>query len=227
MSSTAEVVEGHLEQDLVLEEGLSRDVINLRRASRWLININGWDTTEEAVVSALRRYDPPPGGPSIVDARDALEAAELGTQTGLALVVTPRVEEAQRHLRKVWASLSGEPVLGLFPSQPSVRYLVEESVLQDLETASRRGYVTETIHPLFQASLRLPEGGAVKSLAYAIFLNTLGHRDVEVLESFSSGPDCTVLVREEDELEVHRALAELTGAEVEEKSPGGYDTEVV
>lgn len=202
----------------MLEEGLSRDVVNLRRASRWLIDINGWDTTEEAVVSALRRYEAPPGGPSIEDARACLEVAELGTTSGLALVVSPRIAEAQQYLRQIWASLPGEQVLGLFPSQASVRYLVDEEALQDLDSAARRGYVSETIHPVFQATLQLPEDGPVRSLAYSVFLNTLGHRGVEVLESFTSGPECTALVSGGDALEVHSALAELAGGQTEHLS---------
>lgn len=54
-----ELVWRHLEDDVVVRRALARGILSLRRGARELIETNGWDVTEDAVVSALRRW---PGG---------------------------------------------------------------------------------------------------------------------------------------------------------------------
>lgn len=42
-----------------MEAAWARGYLSLRRAARWLRDRYGWEATEEGVVSAIRRYDPP------------------------------------------------------------------------------------------------------------------------------------------------------------------------
>lgn len=61
----AKEVDVALGQDPVAREALQRGIVNLRALSRWLIRTRGWNASEEAVLSALRRRKPQNGLPTL------------------------------------------------------------------------------------------------------------------------------------------------------------------
>jgi tetratricopeptide (TPR) repeat protein len=85
MPPTSHKVADVVATDLRLRPALALDVLNLRRAARWLIDHHDWTATEDAVVSALRRHRPGPATPTSPRATDASpEAASEPAATGQA-----------------------------------------------------------------------------------------------------------------------------------------------
>lgn len=178
----------------MLEEALSRGVLSLRRAARWMIDAKGWDATEEAVVSALRRYEPDLNGPNVVDAHAHLANARVNIRSGLALATFPRVRELQSRLPSFWWKVDGEDVIGLMSKPTTVHFLLDEDTVDVLRETLGPGGLEEINHPVSEVRISLPEASHLAPLSTAVILDVFGHREVEVLDIIGCQPDISVMV---------------------------------
>lgn len=194
MTSTAEQVNRHLEGDVVMNEALARGVLNLRRAARWLIESRGWDTSEEAVVSALRRYEAPTGRPGIEEAHRLLSQASVNVRSGLALATMPRVRELQQRLPSFWWKVDGEDILGLLCRPTSIHFVLEDETLEQLKEALGPGALEDLNHPVSEIRFTLPEDGWGAPISAAVVLNVFGHRGLDVLDVFGADPEISLMV---------------------------------
>lgn len=210
MTTTVEAVERYLETDLVLHEALARGYLNIRRAARWLIETQGWDTTEEAVVSALRRYDPDPVS-DLEAVLALLEQADVSGRTGLALLEIPRTQARLEQLSQLLEGLDSKEAYGLFPERKRITVLLEEAHLD----AARQALGDEAIQAtgMVRLDLGFPREEAAVSSAIAVALNVLGHRGVHVEALFASSPGCSFLVSDQQAAIARRLLNDLARGE--------------
>lgn len=192
MSTTVDAVKSYLERDIVLHEGLVRGILSFRRTARWLLEKEGWDASEEAVVSALRRYEPP----ALVDfeeARQNLAGAKLEAETGLVILTLPHIEEIVDRIPRAWSQLETEDTFAVLPGRKALRIVTEDDVLDSLLDVleTDRSEFTTRVSAL---RLRLPRGGPEAMVATAIAVHVLGFRGKDVLGMFTSDSECTLLV---------------------------------
>lgn len=207
MSTTVDAVRSYLERDLVLHEGLVRGVLSFRQTARWLIDKEGWDASEEAVVSALRRYDPP----ELVDFEEArlnLAGAVLEAETGLVILTLPHIEEIVDRIPEAWRRLATEDTFAVLPGRKKLRIVTEDDeigvLLEDFDT--QRSECKTRIAAL---RLRLPRDGPEAMVATAIAIHALGFRGKDVLGVFTGESECTLLVPAEQFSEAYDALSSI------------------
>lgn len=209
MATTVEAVNYHLETDPAVADALRRGLINLRRTARWMIDEYGWPATEEAVVSALRRYRDERLGPVVWSTRPLLYNAGVELRDGLALVTVPRVPEVYRNVFNAWLDSGGTGPLGVLPGKTRTRLLVEEREVDGISAALGPGVIRETLAPVALIRLVLhcdQERGSLVGLV----LNALAHHGVEIVEIVSCDPEWLVLVHDKQILEAHRVISALT-----------------
>lgn len=206
MPSTTEQVTRHIEGDFVIRDALSREVLNLRRASRWIIEHNDWEATEEAVVSALRRYTPPRTFATIEDGYRVLRDANVGLETGLALVETPARGVADERVEKVYREMCAIPVRGKFPGKKVVTYLVEETAVSALRARCRKDDLIEVNRPISRVHISLPMEEPATSMALTIILQSFGHRGIPFLQFYNSAEEYSFLIRGDDALKAYDGL---------------------
>lgn len=194
MTSTAKRVTQHLSGDLILEEALERGVLNLRRTARWLLETRGWETTEEAIVSALRRYETDACRPNVHEAHRHLAQARVNIEPGLALATYPRVRELQRRLPSFWWKVDGEDVLGLMSKPALVHFLLDKDTVDTLQETLGKGELHSLHHPVSEVRISLPEEPRLAPLSAAAMLNVFGHHEVDVLDILGCQPDISLLV---------------------------------
>lgn len=193
MPSTVERVERYLEGDLIIERALDRGVLSLRRASRWLIEHNEWETTEEAVVSALRRHEPTNSRAGVEDGYELLRGTRTGLRTDLALVTTRRDDGVQERIKQALDRHPARDTHGVMAGTRTVSYVVEDTVAADL--AKRCADQIEGIEqPLSRLLVHLPADDPAAPVALGILLNTLSHRGVQVHAVSSSDSEYALLV---------------------------------
>lgn len=186
MTTVSQLVEQHLERDLVLNEALARGFLSVRKAARRLIEERGWDVTEEAVVSAIRRYDPPPSA-DLENAFHLLGQARRTAETGLAVVEMPRTREYVTQIPVVLDVVPSERMVGFVPHDDVVSLIVDDRNLPDaLEALS---FDRERIEPrggLGKIELTFPDRSPLNCAAIAVVLYHLSHQGVEVTNVYRS-----------------------------------------
>lgn len=186
MPSTAALVENYLEGDLIIERALDRGILNLRRGARWLIEHNGWDATEEAVVSALRRYSPRRVHAAIDEGYDLLRGARTGLGTGLGLVTVPRTGGVRDRVEAILERQGEGGPIGVLPGSDTVSFLTTRGEAQDIE-ALHGEEAKKVVYPVSKISISVPQGDPAGGMALSILLQTFSYRDIPLLEVSSSG----------------------------------------
>lgn len=208
MPTTVDAVKEYLERDIVLHEGLTRGVLNYRRTARWLIEKEGWETTEEAVVSALRRYKPP----HLVDfndAREQLEGAVIEAETGLVIITLPHIEEIVDRLPNAWAILETEQMFAVLPGRKHLRIITEEKRLPEIQNMLK----TEKQDHLRRVAclrVRLPEDGPSAMISVSTLIHALAYRDKHVLGVFTCGPESVLMIPSNQFSSAYRLASQLT-----------------
>lgn len=209
MPSTAQRVARYLDEDLAMKEVLARGILNLRRAARWLIDKEGWDASEEAVVSALRRFAGSSDAEILDEAREALAAADVGLRSRYARLTVPRGPRLHRRVREAHRALGADDTLALLPGQTRVRVLVDgddpERVAEKLEASKGEP------GPVAAVLLSFPEGGPASHLGTAIVLNTLVQQGIRVLEVFTCEPEVAIVVDQAHARAAFEAVGQMAG----------------
>lgn len=210
MPSTTERVHNYLEKDPTLQDGLARGVLSLRQTARWLLTETGWDATEEAVVSALRRHTANPDALTLAMGRQLLSKAHVNVRSGLALVTLPRELESYEGLRDLWSKLEIEDMVGALPGDTRIRFLLEERCLDTAIRTLGPACLGDSTRPVSGIRLFFPDAERGTTPAMSIVLHALGQHGVEVLDVFSCDPECSMLVPGSQEVLAHEVVWALT-----------------
>lgn len=212
MPSTAEEVAEHLAQDPILEEVLARGILNLRRASRWMIEQEGWDASEEAVVSALRRFTTSDRGNHLRASREALRGAETGVRTNLALqdLGTGRLPDPATEVLQDVLDAAGK--VTLLSGQRGARVLMEHPTSHATPERAQGFQRRTAIKGVAAVRVSFPEPGPGANGAAAIIANALAQGGVRVLESFSCAPEFYYVVVRDQAVQAYEIVTKLVGA---------------
>lgn len=209
MTTVSQLVEQHLERDLVLNEALARGFLSVRKAARRLIEERGWDVSEEAVVSALRRYEPAPCA-DLENAFHLLGEARRTAETGLAFIEVPRAREYISQIPVLLDVLSAERTAGFVPHDDVLTILVDDRDLPEvLEALS---FDRQKIHVrgrLGKVELTFPDRSPLNCAAIAVVLYHLGHHEIDVTNVYRSRRIFSVFVDEAQFADAFELVKEL------------------
>lgn len=208
MVTTVELVEKHLENDLVLSEALARGVLNIRRAARQLIDEREWDVTEEAVVSALRRYDP---GPNVDLANVFLLLSETRKtgETGLAMITVPRVREYVSKMAQIAKAIGSDDKLGFIPDDKQLMVLVDDSNASTVLDILPPDKEYEQHRDVGKVELRFPEVNPLNGAAVGVVLHHFGLRGIRILSVCCNFPACSIYVKDREFADAYELAREL------------------
>lgn len=209
MGTAVDAVESYLQTDLVVQEALARGFLSVRKAARWMIETQGWDVSEEAVVSALRRYkvEEPV---DIETAVHILEGSTLTARTGLAVLSMPRTREHRRMAVHIAGALQPEQSLSFIPEQKRLTLVLDEAAADEALSVIGEDPRVRVERQVAQVRLRFPDAGPGASTALAVLVNTFGHRGVDLLGLYGMLPSCTLLMPHRQVALARRVADDLT-----------------
>lgn len=216
MTTTVEAVHSHMAIDPLLADSLARGFISLRRTARKLIDLYDWDTSEEAVVSALRRYREANQRSPMHEAQRRLTEMKVDVRGSLALVSLPRILEVQERLLEAWNHAGPDQVLGVFPARRGTQVLLEADHLSAFTGHLDPRWIERIESPVSAIRLTLPGAQALNILMIA--LTALGHHQIDVIDLSTSPPEYSILVEADNAPDAYRVMMQLTDGPA---APGG------
>jgi hypothetical protein len=174
-----------------------------------MIEENGWDVTEDAVVSALRRYNDRNPQQPFARPRRSLEEGRVELKTGLALLEVPRTHDIQQDALKAWKAADIRDTLGVLPSRTTLKILIEESSLSGFRTKIGRGRVEEVTSPVSLLEVKF-DGRSPPPAVVVLLVSALVHHEVEIIEVMSCEPSFCMAVPAADGRRAFDVLSELT-----------------
>lgn len=218
-------VHTYLDGEIAAREMLAHDVLNYRAFARHLIETQGWDVTEEAVVSALRRYPREPTSSPFSGARDLLKGSHIGTRANIWSLEFASKARVRDSLPRLFELVDPErnELLRIVEGDRAVKVVVsDEKVDAVLDTLSGCNLIHK-IGNLVEYSISTPEEVRMTHGVLALLLATLAVNEINIRESVSGAGELLILVHDDESLKTYQVLKGLCSppelSEDDEESP--------
>lgn len=211
MEPISKLVASYLDRDGVIQEGIRRNIVNNRALARWIIEKSGADLSEEAVLSAIRRYSAKSGGSVHDQANRLLPHASLSLRSKVTLLVLEKTPVTRKRLSSVFNKIdySQGEALWVIQSEKAIKLLIDAKNQHEIMKTLGENLVLETVENLTEIDVSVPRESITTPGVLASVLNELAFRQINVVEVVSGLPEILIFVHEDDGLEAYRALSHI------------------
>jgi len=211
MKSVVEEVWKTIDNNPCIKNSLSSGLINVRSLAKYIIKEKKMDTTLDAVISAIRRYEP--GCYTDIFSRSSkiLSEATISTKSRLANIALVKDAEVQNLLPRLFSVVQYNrgDVLRIIQADESMKILVDEKNLKKVKALFPEKEVIKIDKDLAEINMHLhPEAVNTPGIA-SIITNELAMNDINIMEIISCVPELLFFVNEKDILKAHQVLYRL------------------
>lgn len=213
MANVRRQVERIIESDPVIKKGLQRRIINSRALARYILRVDGVDSTQDGILGIIRRY------PLDIEIeplhRQMFKDCEIVTRYGMANMAVENSPGIMRSIAEFAASIRttrGEN-LRVSVGLTSIRVIAEQKTLDIFRQTLRPGEIVRYKNNLAEISLlfnpKSEDVKGIKGIAAKITAQLVSH-DVDLAGMFSFGfPEEVVMVAEEEAPRALQAIQQL------------------
>ncbi len=212
MKNTVGIVWRFLDSSPCVKRDLSRGIINSRALAKYILKQEKLDTSLDAIISAIRRYEVGKKDDVFNIASKLIgQTVNLSTRSGLAEISLIKDEEVQHLLPELFSLIEyvrGE-VLRVMQANESIRVLVDEKNLDSvmelfpkekiLKVETKIAEINMNMHPKMQTTHGI----------LAVIANELAINSINIIEMMSCFPEMLFFVKEKDVLKAHQVLYQL------------------
>ena len=216
MAEIRRLVERILESDPVIKEGLRRKIINSRALARYILEEDGIDSTQDAVLGIIRRY--PLEHEKSSRLREVFKNCEIAMRTKMGDLAVENGHDMMRKIAEFAGSVKttkGESLRVVVGLQ-SIRVIADQKALEGFRKTFRPNEVIDYSEDLAEISVLLPPEAMNARGIIAKITTELALNGVNLLGIWCCTPEDIMLVTEND---AARALETLQRLLREEGSP--------
>ncbi len=204
-----------VEKDPSIQLCLQRDLINIRALARYVakqLEAKGIETTEDAVISAIRRYPKDSRFKNRFEhAREVVGQSSLSIRSHIVNIAVANGKEAQEAIESIFSIINFErgETLRIVQGEESIKILIDEKNLEKVLKLIPKNIIIKTQKNLAEVNMHLhPEAVNTPGIVFAIASDLLLN-NVVMYEIMSCVPEMLIFVEEKDLLKAHQVLFEL------------------
>ena len=207
----AREVWGFIEREPSLKLDLSRELINVRALARLIAKESKLHSTEDAIISAIRRY---PLEGTISGMQKAIEVARqsrISTRSKIVNVALLKDREIQEQLSELFSLINfdrGE-ILRLVQGEESIKVMVDERNLEKVLDVFPKRKILHIHKNLAEINLRLHPQAVNTPGTILVFCTELARNGVNMVEIMSCVPELLIFVEERDLLKAYETFFNL------------------
>ena len=207
------------DRDGVVNEAVSRGIVNYRALARWILHVGEFQATEDAVLSAIRRVRRRDAPLPFDAAHGVIAASHLNVRSGVCQVKAPRAKQVQEKLSAIFREIDFEKgeILYYTQGEGGIKILVDESNLKLVQSHLGQ-YLLRATKQLSAVSLVQPEAGLDTPGILALLSNTLTLQGINIVDAVFGLPEYIFFVRQEDTLRAYQALETLISVSKQRQS---------
>lgn len=211
-------IEGVIEADPVIKKGLQRGIINSRALARFIQETNGVESTTDAILGVIRRYDV---GEDDQDFHKAFKDCELSMRNKVGDLALENNQDTMRRIAEFAGTIQTTKGEGLriVVGLKSIRVVAEQKALDAFRRTLPSRDVISYGTDLVEISLLLPpETQKIKGIIARI-TTELALNDVNLVSINCCSPEDILLVAEKDAPRALETLQRLLREEIRATGP--------
>jgi len=212
MKNTVGEVWKFLDNSPCIRRDLNRGLINARALAKYILKTQKMDTTLDAVISAIRRYELGRQDDIFINARKLIsQTINLSTRSGLAEISLIKDDDVQRLLPELFDIIDyarGE-VLRIIQATESIKLLVDEKNLEKITELFPKDKILKIDRNLAEINMHMHPKMLATYGILAVIANELAINSVNIMEIMSCIPEMLLFVKEKDILKSYQVLYQL------------------
>ena len=212
MKNTAGAVWAFLDTHPCIKKDLDRNLINARALAKYIINTNKMDTTLDAVISAIRRYETGGLDDQFTIARHIIDrTVTISTRSGLVEVSLIKNDDIQRSLPALFDIIDhnrGE-ILRIIQATETIKLIIDEKNLEDISSIFSKNGILKTEKYVAEINMHMHPKMVKTRGILAVISNEMTINGINIIEILSCIPELLIFVKEEDVLKAYQVLYKL------------------
>lgn len=199
-----------IDSDPSIKLDLERKLINVRALARYCRG-RGINSTDDAVISAIRRYPMQNDAKKLNMALEVAGKSTISTRSHIANIALKKGTEVKEMLPKLFPCVDYErsETLHISQGEESVRVMVDEKNLSDTLALIPKKLILNVRSGLAVINLHLhPEAVKTPGIAFVV-TGELFRNNINMYEIMSCVPELLIFVEEKDILKAYQILFEL------------------
>lgn len=200
-----------IENDPSIVLDLGRGLINVRALARYCAN-TGIDGTEDAIISAIRRYPKETKTTKqYAYALDIVQQSVISTKSHIASVALIKGAETQKILPSLFSCVNYEKgeTLRLVQGEESIKIIIDERNLNKILEIIPQRLIIKTLKNLAEINMHLhPKAVETPGIIYTI-TGELFRNEVVMYEVMSCVPELLIFVEDSELLKAYGVLFEM------------------
>jgi hypothetical protein len=209
MAESRRKIERIIETDPVIKKGLERGIINSRALARYLREIDGVDSSTDAILGIIRRY--PLTKEEIASRASMFKDCELAMRSkigDLTLEVDSNIMKRVLEFADSLKTSRGEN-LRILVGLKSIRVIAEQRAIIQLKEALREGSIVKFFTDLVEISVLLSHEAEQTKGVIARITTEVAMNDVSIRGAVCVAPEFIILVDEKDAIRAYGALQKM------------------
>lgn len=181
MPTIKEAVHTAIDQDVFLQEGFARDILNKRAVARWLMKHRGIEGSFETAYDAVEEYEPDPELQQQLP-WTATEELRLNQTKDVHALLLKRTPESFRQLADLFEgdAFAYQETYRIIPSRGRVLVMVEPRARDAVVEAIGAPLISKEVRDLFEISIKHRTASSVGAEAVASIVFALRGYGIEV-----------------------------------------------
>ena len=202
----------YLDQDPYLKKDMSRGLINIRALSRYIIKEQRLNTSLDAVISAIRRYNYTYSEKIFENAKKIIgQIISISTKNRLVSIDVIKDTEVQRLLPKLYSIVNYDQgdVLSIAHTEESINLFINENKLGPIQKIIPESKITRIYKNLASINIRIKMDAHKTPGVIAIIANELAVHDINIIEFISCAQELLWFVEDDDLLKAYNIVNNL------------------
>ncbi|MEK6981328.1 MAG: hypothetical protein AABX38_00220 [Candidatus Micrarchaeota archaeon] len=200
-----------IDKDPSIRLDLERDMINVRALARHCRD-NGIEGSEDAIISAIRRY---PKENKYLDqykeAAKLIRGAKISTKSHLAIIAVKKSPKVTELLSEIFNSVKYEKgeMIRFVQGEESIRVMIDESKIEEFLDIVSKEYIIDVKKNIAEINLHLPPVIVKTRGVGLVILNELFRNNVLIYELMTCVPEFLIFVEDAELLKAYEVLFDL------------------
>lgn len=202
-----------IDTDLALKKDISRGILNTRAVANYLIQNYKIDSSIDAVISAIRRYNVTERK-GLPDVYSILRKAEIRTITKMASLSLKKNEDVTKKLSEILPNIDyeGGEVLRVLEGSKMFKIVFDKKSFSKMHESFKRSDIIDSNKNISMVEMVYPKELERVPGVFSVVSNELASHDISIIDALICSNEHIIVVDEKDVLRAFELLYNLCRA---------------
>jgi len=207
MTQIQKQVHEFIDKNINIRRALEQDIASTRKLGRYISEQLKIEQ-DDAVISAIRRYEFKETQDIYERARKIVKNTRISTKSDIVSIALEKDEESERFLPRIFEKINfskGE-VLRIIQAEESIKIVIDKKNFDKLEKVIPKNKIITVEKNLAEINLHLDKNAVTTPGIISVIFSELMINNINIMESMSCVPEMLLFVKEKDLLKSYSVL---------------------